>query len=252
LIRMKWLAFVLLLLPVGVAAQTPTQGAITVSPPISNTNTPISRSRSTSSAAGGQATGGQGGQGGLGGMGGQSSSSANPSANPVASSGSASSTIGIQTGNTTTNIPSDTIVRAAPLLYVPSVSTGNVCALGASAGASWIAAAVAFGASWESMQCERRQAAALLWNMGTPESKAAAKEVICNTQEIRDAYKRIGAPCAADMMYVAGVGAQQRAAPQEVLPPIVTFDPTPYARASDCLMAAQRAGAPLAVCAGKR
>jgi hypothetical protein len=246
---MKWLAFVLLLLPVDVAAQTPTQGAITVSPPISNTNTPISRSRSTSSAAGGQATGGQGG---LGGVGGQSSSSANPSANPVASSGSASSTIGIQTGNTTTNIPTDTVVRAAPLLYVPSVSTGNVCALGASAGASWIAAAVAFGASWESMQCERRQAAALLWNMGTPESKAAAKEVICNTQEIREAYARIGSPCAADMMRVAGVTPQQQAAPQGVLPPTpVAFDPTPYARASDCLMAAQRAGAPLSVCGGK-
>src|SRR5262245_35041040 len=59
------------------------------------------------------------------------------------------------------NTPSDVTVRSAPTLYVPSVITGNVCALGASGGASFIGAAVAFGGTWESEQCERRQKIAL-------------------------------------------------------------------------------------------
>jgi hypothetical protein len=104
------------------------------------------------------------------------------------------------------------------------------------------------------MQCERRQTAALLFNMGTPESKAAAKEVLCNSPEIRNAYLTIGHPCAADMMQVPGVAGRTtvKPPPEPPLPPPSAFDPSRYARASDCLTAAQAAQQPLSACAGKR
>jgi hypothetical protein len=146
----------------------------------------------------------------------------------------------ITTGNSTTFNPP--IPGSAPTVYVPGISTGNVCALGASGGASWIAASIGFGISWESMQCERRQTAALLWNMGTPEARAAAKEVLCNSPEIRAAYRIIGSPCAADMMQVAGPAKpEQITAPQSVNPP-PPFDGRQYASTSDCITAAMRAG----------
>jgi hypothetical protein len=116
--------------------------------------------------------------------------------------------------------PSDVTVRSAPTIYVPNVVTGNVCALGASAGVSWLGAGVAGGMSWESMQCERRQTAALLWNMGTAESKLAAKAVVCKSPEVASAFSQTGNPCPADIAATQTVQAQpvqmQRPAPATV------------------------------------
>lgn len=115
--------------------------------------------------------------------------------------------------------PSDVIVRSAPTVYVPNIVTGNVCALGASGGASWLGAGLAAGVSWESMSCERRQTAALLWNMGTPDSRAAAKEVVCVTPEVRAAFARSGSPCIGDGQTVqAQPVQQQQLAPMSVAP----------------------------------
>ena len=228
---------------------SPTQNAppITVSPPIT-TSPVITTSPTISPVIAPSALGGSGGTGG------NPSATANPrsqsnsnaAANPMAGASSGSSAVNITTGNTTNQnpaIPSDTIVRSAPTVYIPGVSTGNVCALGASAGASWIAASIGFGVSWESMQCERRQTAALLWNMGTPEARAAAKEVLCNSPEIRNAYRTVGSPCAADMMHVAGPAAPQQApAPPSVSPPVASFDGRKYASMADCITAAMGAG----------
>jgi hypothetical protein len=214
---------------------SPTQNAppITVSPPITSTITtsPTINPR-TNSRSNANATGGQGGTSGA-------------TANPMAGASSGSSAVTISTGNTTNQnpaIPADTILRSAPTIYIPSISTGNVCALGASAGASWIAASIGFGVSWESMQCERRQAAALLWNMGTPESRAAAKEVLCNTPELRNAYKTIGSPCAADLMQVTGPAKPEQIAAPQSIPPQPPFDGKRYASVADCMTAAMGAG----------
>jgi hypothetical protein len=173
--------------------------------------------------------------------------SSGATANPSASSGS--SAVTISTGNTT--FPSGQSIMSVPTVYVPSVATGNVCALGASGGASWLGAGFAFGSSWESMQCERRQTAALLWNMNTPESKAAAKEVLCNSPEIREAYARAGSPCTVDLMRVAGAAQPQQRPTIAPQPMTASFDPAAYRSGADCLTAAQAAGAPLSVCAGK-
>src|SRR5215475_2589640 len=179
----------------------------------------------------------------------RSRSNANAAANPSAGASSGSSAVSITTGNTTNQNPP--IPGTAPTVYIPSVSTGNVCALGASVGGSFIAGSFGFGVSWESMQCERRQAAALLWNMGTPESRAAAKEVLCNTPELRNAYRTVGSPCAADMMQVSGKAEPGQPSAPTFVPPPPVFDAKKFASVSDCLTAAYQAHADLALC-GRR
>lgn len=170
--------------------------------------------------------------------------------NPSATGGaSGSSSVSVTTGSQTTTYPENQTIRNVPMVYVPSLATGNICAVGVSAGASWLGAGFAFGTAWESMQCERRQVAALLWNMATPESRLAAKEVLCNSQEIRDAYKTIGQPCARDLSKVEGPAKSTAITITKVTP---TFDASPYVLASDCLTAAQLQGVPLSACAGKK
>lgn len=148
----------------------------------------------------------------------------------------------------TVNNPNDVTIRSAPTIYVPNVVTGNVCALGASAGGSFLGWGAAAGMSWESMQCERRQQAALLWNMNTPDSRAAAKEIVCDTPEIRAAYRRSGSPCQADMQAVAGP--QPTPQVQPVAPMAITFNPRSYTSGSECLNAAQAQRVPLSQCRG--
>ena len=157
--------------------------------------------------------------------GGNSQSGATGSAASGATTGP--STVNFSTGNNspyTSTQPSDVTVRSAPTIYAPNVVTGNVCALGASVGASWLGAGGAAGMSWESMQCERRQTAALLWNMGTPDSRAAAKEVVCNSPEIRMAYRNAGAPCLADMQTASAQPMPSQmpvtTPPQTIAPPV--------------------------------
>jgi hypothetical protein len=234
-------AFLACVLACGDAlAQVPNQNQNTnINPRIRNTVNPATNSN----AAGGAATANP-----------TSGATANPSAsaNPNASSGasSGSSSVAVTTGNQSTTYPSNQTIMTVPMVYTPSIATGNVCALGASAGASWLGAGFAVGTSWESMQCERRQTAALLWNMGTPESRAASKEILCNSPEIRNAYLTIGHPCAVDTMQVAGAaGRAVKPPPPPPEPP--AFNPGLYQSAADCLTAASAAGAALALCAGK-
>jgi len=186
-------------------------------------------------------------------QGGSGSATSGSTATNQAGASTGASTVNLNYGNNSpysANTPSDVIVRSAPTIYAPNVVTGNVCALGASVGASWLGAGGAAGMSWESMQCERRQTAALLWNMGTPDSRAAAKEVVCNSPEIRTAYRNAGSPCLVDMA-VAGPQPTPQAQPVMVAPSAVAFNPANYASGSECLNAAQSQGVPLSACGGR-
>jgi hypothetical protein len=190
----------------------------------------------------------------------QSSSGSTSSATSQGGSAGAlgASSVTFNSGNNspyTSYNPNDVTIRAAPQVYVPSVIGGNLCSLGASAGASWLGAGFAFGASWESQACENRQRVALLYNMG---HKDAAKEVLCDTKEVYDGFKRIGQPC---IVRPAWEPAQTAApsAPRPVQPvaapappPKPAFNAAMYASASECLTAASSAGAPLSDCKGKR
>lgn len=96
-------------------------------------------------------------------------------------------------GSGTQYVTGDQTVRTAPTVYAPSVVGGNLCAVGASGAASFLGGGFALGATWESKNCEIRQRAALLFNMGF---KGAAKELMCNNKEDYDAFKTAGEPCA--------------------------------------------------------
>jgi hypothetical protein len=118
--------------------------------------------------------------------------------------------------------PTDVTVRSAPQVYAPSVITGNVCALGASAGASFIGTGVTLGGTWESEQCENRQRAALLHNMGY---KQAAKELSCDNRSTYEAMKRAGDPCLVRPAWEPqGVPVQQ---PVRITAPMPVMTPVP-------------------------
>jgi hypothetical protein len=86
-------------------------------------------------------------------------------------------------------------VRNTPEVIPPNVVGGNPCAIGASAGLSMAGFGIAGGATWADRQCERRQQAALLFNIGKPK---AATELLCQDDNIRAALRVSGEPCVAD------------------------------------------------------
>jgi hypothetical protein len=86
-------------------------------------------------------------------------------------------------------------VRNTPEVIPPSIVGGNACAVGASAGLSVAGFGIAGGATWADRACERRQQAALLFNMG---EQKVALELMCQDDNVRTAMKVGGKPCSSD------------------------------------------------------
>jgi hypothetical protein len=86
-------------------------------------------------------------------------------------------------------------VRNTPEVIPPAVMGGNPCAVGASGGMSLPGFGLAMGATWADRSCERRQQAALLFNMG---EQKVALELMCQDDHIRSAMRIAARPCAAD------------------------------------------------------
>jgi hypothetical protein len=95
-------------------------------------------------------------------------------------------------------------IRNTPEVIAPSVVGGNPCSVGASGGISLPGFGVALGGTWADKACERRQQAALLFNMG--ENKVAV-ELMCQDDNVRTAMKAGGKPCTADIQPVASAPA---------------------------------------------
>ncbi len=57
-------------------------------------------------------------------------------------------------------------VRNVPEVIAPNMVGGNPCAIGASGGLAFSGFGISGGATWADKQCERRQQAALLYNIG--------------------------------------------------------------------------------------
>jgi len=93
-------------------------------------------------------------------------------------------------------------VRNTPEVIAPSVVGGNACAVGASGGVSLPGFGLAMGATWADRACERRQQAALLFNMG---EQRIALELMCQDDNIRAAMKVGGKPCVGDAAAAAPV-----------------------------------------------
>jgi hypothetical protein len=129
-----------------------------------------------------------------------SSSTTSPasSTDPAASTAASGTTYPSNTTSTQT-------IRNTPEIVAPSIIGGNPCTVGASGGVALPGFGIVTGGSWEGKACERRQLAALLYNMGHDvpgvrgESlQEAAVEVLCNDLSVRAALNRIGQPCVAD------------------------------------------------------
>ncbi len=103
------------------------------------------------------------------------------------------------------NYTSTQTLRNTPEIVAPSIIGGDPCTVGATGGVSLPGFGIVAARSWEGAACERRQVAALLYNMGHdhpgPRGEAireAAVEVMCVERGVREALKRIGQPCVAD------------------------------------------------------
>jgi uncharacterized protein GlcG (DUF336 family) len=86
-------------------------------------------------------------------------------------------------------------VRNVPEVIAPNVVGGNPCAIGASGGLAVSGFGISGGATWADKQCERRQQAALLFNIG---KQKAAVELMCQDENVRLALRVSGEACTAD------------------------------------------------------
>jgi hypothetical protein len=133
-----------------------------------------------------------------------SSRSTGGSAGTSAATDAAASTAA--SGNFTgSNYTSTQTLRNTPEIAAPSIIGGDPCTVGGTGGVSLPGFGIVAARSWEGKACERRQVAALLYNMGHDSSgargdaiRAAAVEVMCVERGVREALKRIGQPCVAD------------------------------------------------------
>ena len=100
-------------------------------------------------------------------------------------------------------------MRNTPEVIPPNVMGGNPCAVGASGGVSTPGFGLAMGATWADKACERRQQAALLFNMG---EQKVALELMCQDDHVRDAMKIAARPCTADIPAPAPVAQAPAAA----------------------------------------
>ncbi len=134
-------------------------------------------------------------------------------------------------------------VRNTPEVIPPSVVGGNACAVGASGGLSLPGFGVAMGGTWADKACERRQQAALLFNMG---EKTVAYEMMCQDENVRNAMRTAGKPCAADQVAAATPPAVTTVAPAPAAP--VAAAPARPVRPDWCVTASPAERRAHAVC----
>jgi hypothetical protein len=107
-------------------------------------------------------------------------------------------------------------VRNTPEVIAPSVVGGNPCSVGASGGVSMPGFGISLGGTWADKACERRQEAALMFNMG--ETKVAY-ELMCQDEHVHQAMVSSGKPCTADVLPAPVAAAPMPATPAMVQAP---------------------------------
>ena len=137
-------------------------------------------------------------------------------------------------------------VHNVPEVIPPNVVGGNPCAVGASGGLAVAGFGIAGGGTWADRACERRQQAALLFNMG---EQKVALELMCQDDNVRSAMKLGGKPCSADVpLAQAPVAAAMAQAPPTVAVTPVTAVPSKPARPEWCYTASPAEQRAHAVC----
>ena len=126
---------------------------------------------------------------------GASSSSVTVYTGSSASSGTSGSTGSTGTaggGDPTINYTGGYTVRNVPEVIAPSVIGGNPCSVGISAGMAVAGFGITGGGTWADRACERRQQAALLYNIG---EKNAAIALMCEDERVLTAMNEAGVGC---------------------------------------------------------
>jgi len=96
-------------------------------------------------------------------------------------------------GDPTINYSGGYTVRNVPDVVAPSIIGGNPCSVGVSGGVAAAGFGITAGGTWADRACERRQEAALLYNIG---KHAAAVALLCQDERVRDAMYATGEACA--------------------------------------------------------
>jgi len=163
-----------------------------------------------------------------------------PAASRTGVSGGAGSAAGdpsaAGSGDPTIHYSGGYTVHNVPEVIPPNVVGGNPCAVGASGGLAVAGFGIAAGGTWADRACERRQQAALLFNMG---EQKVALELMCQDDNVRSAMKLGGKPCLADIpLAQAPVAAAVAQAPSATpLTPVATAAPPQRARPEWCYTA---------------
>jgi hypothetical protein len=86
--------------------------------------------------------------------------------------------------------------RRVPDVSAPAIWSNNPCVVAMSGGVAVAGFGMSLGGGIEDRDCTRRANAQHLVSMG---QHAAAKEVLCQSTEVREAFARVGQPCAQDV-----------------------------------------------------
>lgn len=114
----------------------------------------------------------------------------------ASASGNASGNVSID-NHGVTNAPAPDLSQAVGFAQAPALTTtfSETCMGSTSAGAGFAGGAFSIGSTWEDEACIRRLDAREIKSMGDTQ---AAKEIMCASEEVRAAFKRVGRPCAID------------------------------------------------------
>lgn len=112
--------------------------------------------------------------------------------------------------STSTNAGSD-LSHAVGMAVAPPLTTTmtDTCMGSTSMGAGFAGGSVSIGSTWKDEDCSSIHYAREIRAMGDAQ---AAKEILCESAKVREAFKRVGRPCGVD----GGVYAANKATPVDV------------------------------------
>jgi hypothetical protein len=111
-------------------------------------------------------------------------------------------------GDPTINYTGGYTVRNVPDVVAPSIVGGNPCAVGVSGGVAVAGFGISGGGTWADRACERRQEAALLYNIGQHNASIA---LLCQDDHVREAMYSVGQACGTRVAMAAPPVAQASA-----------------------------------------
>lgn len=96
-----------------------------------------------------------------------------------------------------THVAATDLSRAVGAAVAPALTTTltETCMGSTSMGAGFSGASMSFGTTWRDHACVRRLDAREIKTFGDAQ---AAKEIMCDSDLVREAFKRVGRPCAVD------------------------------------------------------